>query len=68
MHESYTVMDVRAPCPFATSIAAHLTFPNPGAKPKVFVTREQLSEMKLVDAGKRPVERKGLGENVDTYA
>jgi hypothetical protein len=61
-------MDVRAPCPFATSIAACHTFPNPGAKPKVFVTREQLREMKLVDAEKRPVERKGLGENVDTYA
>ncbi len=42
--------------------------PNPGARPKVFVTREQLRDMKLVDAEKRPVERKGLGENVDTYA
>ena len=61
-------MSVRAPCPFAQSIAAYLTFPNPGARPKVFVTRDQLRDMKLVDAEKRPVERKGLGENVDTYA
>ncbi len=61
-------MNVRAPCPFAQSIAAYLTFPNPGARPKEFVTREQLRDMKLVDAEKRPVERKGLGENVDTYA
>ena len=45
-----------------------MMIPNPGARPKVFVTREQLRDMKLVDAEERPVERKGLGENVDTYA
>ena len=61
-------MNVRAPCPFAQSIAAYMMIPNPGARPKVFVTREQLRDMKLVDAEKRPVERKGLGENIDTYA
>ena len=61
-------MYIGVPCPFAQSIAAYMTLPDPRMRPKVHVSRQQLRDMKLVDAEDRPVERKGLGENVDTYA
>jgi len=58
---------ITLPCPYAQSIAAYMTLRNPGYAPLKITTREALKEMKLVDQEKRPVERKGLGENVDTY-
>ena len=57
-----------SPCPFAQSIAAYMTITPPAFKPFRRMDLEDMRKSKLIDPQERPVERKGLGEIVDTYA
>lgn len=56
------------PCPFAQSIAAYMTMRDPTPPPFRKLDKKDLSDAKIINYQERPVERKGLGENVDTYA
>jgi hypothetical protein len=56
------------PCPYAQSIAAYMTLTVPVHRPFVKMDLAELREAKIIESQQRPVERKGLGENVDTYA
>jgi len=59
---------ITLPCPFAQSIAAYMTLRNPAYTPAKITPRATLKKMRLIGQEKRPVERKGLGENIDIYA
>ena len=56
------------PCPCAQSIAAYMTLTVPAPRPFAKMDLKELREVKIIESQQRPVERKGLGENVDTYA
>ena len=57
-----------SPCPYAQSIAAYMTLTVPFPRPFAKMDLTELREAKIIESQQRPVERKGLGENVDTYA
>jgi hypothetical protein len=45
-----------------------MTLTVPVHRPFVKMDLAELREAKIIESQQRPVERKGLGENVDTYA
>ena len=58
---------ITIPCPYAQSIAAYMTLRDPNFRVKVYRDPELKPDGTLRDITKKPVERKGLGENIDTY-
>ena len=59
---------ITIPCPYAQSISAYMNLRDPSFRPKVYRDPELKPDGTLRDITKKPVERKGLGENIDTYA